>query len=272
MELGQLESTPQYDLSANVHCTDFFEVLVLREAKGQLRLNTQVIDLENSQFIFFSPFQKRQWRVNPEDLKGHFLAFEQDFLNDFFSDKMFVYRLQYFFNSSVLPVLNPRERLFSFKHDIFEEVMTELSNLKADSPHLLRAILYYVLIKLNRAFSAAYGLEAETQVNLQAFRFKEALEANIRQLRQVNEYADLLGLSRVALNTATKRQFGKTASAMLKERLVHEVKDALVFSRQTVAEIAHTLGFSEPQHLNRLFKQYTGQTPLEFRLTYQNGY
>ena len=272
MDLARFEETPVFFFSPEVHCTDFFEILIFREGNGFLLLDGKKIPLAGNTFIFVSPFQKRQWYVDRAGIAGFFLIFEKDFLNDFFADKFFVYRLQYFFNHAVLPVLVPDKRLFSFEHDIFSEILKEIRQSQNDSVHLLRSILYYILVKLNREFCRQHQLPADTQLYPVAYRFKEAVEQHIRHWHQVNDYAAHLHLSRIALNTAVKKQFGRTASALIKERLLHEVKDLLLFTDLTIAEIAYELHFSEPQHLIRFFRQHAAQTPLEFRVTYQNGY
>jgi len=49
------------------------------------------------------------------------------------------------------------------------------------------------------------------------------------------------------------------------------MKDYLIHSELTVAEIAYELNFSEPNHLMRFFKNQTGMTTTEFLADYQNG-
>ena len=63
-----------------------------------------------------------------------------------------------------------------------------------------------------------------------------------------------------------------TATDLLHSHLLYEIKDQILFTNKTIAELAYYFNFSEPQHLNRFFKRLTGQTPLEFRTAYQSGY
>lgn len=269
MDLGVIEQTPVFFFEPEIHCTDFFEIMIFHRANGYVLLDTQRVDLQNGLFLFITPFQKRRWFVDRDKMKGHFLIFEKDFLNDFFSDHLFVYRLQYFFNQKVKPYFLPNKRLFSFEGDIFEEIFHEIQNYQKDSPHLLRSIVYYILIKLNREFCKFHKLESETQLNNFAYQFKEALENNIREKQQVNDYAQLLGTSRVTLNQLIKRQFGMTVSEMIRERLITEIKNELLYTTRNISEIAYELHFSEVSNLNRFFKSKTGYSPNTFRATYQ---
>lgn len=88
-----------------------------------------------------------------------------------------------------------------------------------------------------------------------AFDYKNLIELHIHQKQRINDYTELLGLSRVSLNKAVKEQFNVTASQLLKQRLLVEIKDYLIHSALTIAEIAYKLNFSEPNHLMRFFKK-----------------
>ena len=97
------------------------------------------------------------------------------------------------------------------------------------------------------------------------------MELPINENQRVSEYASILGISRITLNKAVQAQFGATASHLLKQRLIFEIKNFLLHSQFTVAEIANELNFSEPNHMMRFFKTQTGQTTTEFLAHYQNG-
>ena len=58
---------------------------------------------------------------------------------------------------------------------------------------------------------------------------------------------------------------------LLKQRLLQEVKNDLLFSGLSVKEIAFRLHFSEPNHLMRFFKQMTGQTISGFLSEMEQG-
>lgn len=265
MDLGIIEETPHFFFYPEVHCTDFFEIMIFRKGNGHILLDTQHIEIADSSFLFISPFQKRSWYVDAQKLKGHYLIFEKQFLNDFFSDHLFVYRLQYFFNRKVIPSFVANKYLFSFENDIFDEIFNEIREYQNDSHHLLRSILYYMLIKLNRSFCEFHHLKNDTQINNHAYQFKEALEKHFIEKQQVNDYTQILGISRISLNAAVKKQFGLTATEMIKDRIIFEIKSELRYTTKTISEIAYSLDFSEPNNMIRLFKSKTSTTPSQFR-------
>ncbi|WP_206684090.1 helix-turn-helix domain-containing protein [Pontibacter beigongshangensis] len=135
---------------------------------------------------------------------------------------------------------------------------------KADSGHIIRSLLYYILQKLNREYAVVNQLKMDRNNDHDAFQFKRSVEINIKHKQRVGDYADMLGITRVSLNKAVKEQFNVTAKHLFKQRLLLEIKYYLFHSKLTLSEIAYELNFPEPNHLMRFFKAQTGMTAGEF--------
>lgn len=245
--------------------TDFFEVVFFKKNSGRLILNHQQIDLVDDSIIFISPYQKRQWHFD-EDKEQDFtiLIFQEDFLNNFFSDKLFAYKLLYFYQLHFrVDMIVDRPFIQSYC-TLLTEIKNELIDTKADSEHIVRSLLYYILQKLNREYATRNNLDLQKENKHYAFQFKQLIEIHILEKQRIADYAEILGISRVSLNTAVKEQFNVTATHLLKQRLLLEIKNYLIHSKLTVSEIAYKLHFSEPNHLMRFFKTQTGLTTSAF--------
>ncbi|MBC8988445.1 helix-turn-helix domain-containing protein [Pedobacter sp. N36a] len=244
--------------------TDYFEILFFKEAKGILILNQQEIELKAGSIIFISPFQKRNWRLEPNNLQVTTLIFQEAFLNDFFADKLFTYRLLYFYQL-VHPLKLDIDKDEMLKYcSLLTEIKIELLASETDSVHIIRSLLYYLLQTLNRRYAKQHDLSLNKSGNNLAFHFKNLLEIHIKEKQRINDYAEMLGISRISLNKAVKAQFNTTATQLLKQRLLFEIQNLLLHSNKTINEIAYELNFSEPNHLMRFFKTQTGQTTTEF--------
>lgn len=258
-------------LKQETYNTDFLEVVFFKKGSGYLMLNHDKIIISDNTIIFISPFQKRQWNLNPKDLDFIVLAFQEDFLNDFFSDKLFTYRLFYFYQLEYPLNIQLDETLIDRYYSLLSEIKSELVKTRIDSVHIIRSLIYYLLQKLNREYTERHRLPIEKNQNNAAFHFKKLIEIHINEKQRINDYLALLNINRIALNKAVKEQFKVTASHLLKQRLLIAVKDLLIHSKLTVAEIAYQLNFSEPNHLMRFFKNQTGLTTTDFLSKYQNG-
>lgn len=244
--------------------TDYFEVLFFKKAKGTLILNQQEIDLHDGSVIFISPFQNRDFKLDVTELKVTTLIFQEAFLNDFFADKLFTYRLLYFYQL-VHPLQMNIDKDEMLKYcNLLTEIKKELVNSKIDSVHIIRSLLYYLLQTLNRQYSDQHGLSLISTQHNSAFLFKNLMEIHIKDKQRIADYAEILGISRISLNKAVKAQFNTTATQLLKQRLLFEIQNLLLHSNKTINEIAYELHFPEPNHLMRFFKTQTTQTPTEF--------
>ncbi|WP_232541078.1 helix-turn-helix domain-containing protein [Spirosoma endbachense] len=84
-------------------------------------------------------------------------------------------------------------------------------------------------------------------------------------LPTVKQLAEQVHLSPSYLSDLLKKETGKNAQDHIHFYLIEEAKNRLLDTNKSVGEIAYTLGFDYPQYFNKLFKQKTGKTPIEFR-------
>lgn len=258
-------------LTKEIFDTDFFEIVFFKKGSGHVILNHQKIVIKDNTIIFISPYQKRQWNLNADNLDFISLVFQEDFLNDFFSDKLFIYRLLFSYQLEFPLTMQVSQETIERYCVSLAEIKAELLKTRADSVHIIRSLIYYLLQKLNRAYAEKHHLPLEKNSNNYAFQYKNLIETHIKEKQRINDYTALLNVSRVSLNKAVKEQFNVTAAHLLKQRLVVEIKDYLIHSGLTIAEIAYKLNFSEPNHLMRFFKSQTGMTTSGFLTGYQNG-
>jgi AraC family transcriptional regulator, transcriptional activator of pobA len=271
MDIGSYNDISNYFFEPILHNTDFYEIIFFSKGNGFLELDNQKINMENNTVIFISPFQNRKWHLDKSKIECHFLFFKDDFLSNFFSDKLFSFKLQYFYNKTKpLFIKISNTHLLKFQV-MFQDILLELKDFKSDSEHIIRSLLYFTLIKLNRFYSEIHLLSSETENNTTSFMFKQLLQSEIRNNRTIDFYSQKLGVSRITLNKCVKKQFGMTCSEMIDEFIMFEIKSMLAYSTLNISEIANLFNFSESNHLTRFFKRHSNITPKEYRNNYQNG-
>lgn len=270
MDLHRFENNPNVFFDSVPHTTDFFEIMVFKKASGTIELNGHLLEVADNSLFFISPFQKKSCQISLSKLRGFHLVFQNDFLSEFFDDKLFTYRLQYFYNTQYPQYLRLENKDYNIIQLALNEIISEINNYQNDSPHILRSLLYFSLSKLNRLYSNLYNISPDTQSNTIIYKFKELLELNIRNLHSVEEYCNLLHVNRHQLNTMVKKHNRNTTKETINNRLLLEVKTELRYSQNTIAEIADALNFSEPNNLTRFFIKMEGVNPSIYRNNYQN--
>jgi len=137
---------------------------------------------------------------------------------------------------------------------------------------LLSAYLAVLLTYLSRLYTQQFpgGEPSADQRLLRAYR--ASIEEHYRELHEVGAYAERLHISAGHLSEVVKAQSGRSAIKHVHERLVLEAKRLLLYTPQSLKELAYDLGFAEPSYFNRFFKRETGLTPAEYRASIRKMY
>lgn len=88
------------------------------------------------------------------------------------------------------------------------------------------------------------------------------------ELPTVQYLANELNLTPTYLSDLLKNITGQTAQQHIHEKLIEKSKELLSTTKLSVSEIAYQLGFEFPQSFNKLFKNKTNVSPLEFRQSF----
>ncbi len=131
---------------------------------------------------------------------------------------------------------------------------------------LLRRQLEALLLRLELAqplLSTRQAVAPEALARLR--RFESLVEREFQRWHGLGHYARRLHCSEKTLARAALLVRGKTAKALITDRLALEAKRLLVHSTLPVAGIAETLGFEEATNFVKFFKRETRVTPGAFR-------
>lgn len=253
-----------FDRDVNIAVPNFYIMGCIRKGKGQIKIGHSTLSVADNMFIFISPGTYTDI-VNCKFEEAVWVFFEGDFLEYFFNEKFFIYKFEFFHGLNKPATLSLPANEFSELEFLAREIHHEIRNIDNDSEHILRSSLYLLLCKLNRYYGGVYNTFKQAISNSKALKFKYLLENNILTLKTVDEFATKIGVSKTYLNNLSQKYFAKSASELIKDRLILEAKKELIFSQKDIAEIALSLNFSSQSNFNRFFKRSTSLTPLDFR-------
>lgn len=245
------------------HTLAFYDIILVTEGRGTFTLDGVRYRGRPGVLFFTTPGQIRTWHVR--DFDGICLFFPALFLEEFFNDPLFLQRLPYFHapGDGAATTLSP-QRAAQLQRRLVA-MQRELHRLRPDSVHLLRAQVYELLIALARAYAAVHGGDVERTPNLMVLRYREMIEQWVMSRRQVGTYAQELGISPGYLNTLCQRHAGRSAKALIADRLVLEARRLLLYTNESAARIAATLSFEDPSYFSRFFRAHTGRSPRQFQ-------
>lgn len=95
--------------------------------------------------------------------------------------------------------------------------------------------------------------------------FTDLIEKDYHEHMGVADYAAKLGVTPTHLTRCCKQTCGRSALALLNDRILFEARLLLRDSVDPVRKIAQDLGFGSPAYFTRAFQAQTGLTPSQFR-------
>jgi len=263
LDIGRIETLNHYVLDSTLHQLSFYEIIFIEEGAGTFTLDENTTVITPRTIIFTSPGQVRCWEIE-QKVSGYVLFFEKDFLHLFFSDELFLYRFQYFHQYSRPNDMQLSELPFVKCLELLYGIEGEFGQLQNDSNHLIRSLLYQLLVLLNRYYAGVYNVQRDTYVHPDFYRFRSLLEKRFVNDQSVEAYTKMLNVSSGFLNKICRQFSGLSAQQMIHYKLISEIKKQL-YQNKSSKEISYEFGFSDPSNFNRFFKKFTGTTPLQYR-------
>ena len=93
----------------------------------------------------------------------------------------------------------------------------------------------------------------------------EYIEKNFQENINLNKISNYVSLSKNYFCNIFKKETGITIWDYLIRIRMEEAKRMLLETEQKTYEISERVGYDDPSYFGRLFKKYTGFTPMEFR-------
>ena len=110
----------------------------------------------------------------------------------------------------------------------------------------------------------------QADLSLPVVRTMNYIEGHLHDRITLELLAENAGVSRSYLSALFHRETGVRLSSYITGRRIEAAKNMLLYTVSTAAEISEYLGFSNPSHFQRAFRQATGMTPNAYRRSMEN--
>ncbi len=229
----------------------YFEIILLSEGAGFHTIDESAYEVIPPLVHVLKPGQVHCWDFS-QIPKGFVLMFKEEVLQNYNSARTKLYELQ----SEIK--LDEAHELMNIFQQCSEEYQQEVK-----SEEMLYAYLNLIILKLSQK-STTLQTGSQNKLNL-LYSYKNLVDQKFQGMKLVSEYADALKSSTAKLNKVCQVSLGKSASSIIKERIVLEAKNLLFHTDKTVSEIATDLQFSDTSNFVRFFKSHTRLTPQKYR-------
>jgi AraC family transcriptional activator of pobA len=248
------------------HRHDFFEILFLTKGSGTHTIDFKDYKIEPNSIFFLSPGQIHSISLS-KDIYGYIFLFSSEFFLMNKSDKNKIFEFPFFYNTSdENPPLELKEKKeIDFVKTLFVKGCDESTINTDESEALVYSLLDLILACCKKLYPQHSLNPGMKKGRFMVKKFKQLIEEQYKENFSVKDYAAKLSVTPNHLNETVKSIMGRTASDLIDEKMVIEIKKLLLHTDLTASEVAYALNFSDQSYFSKFFKKRTGVSPLDFR-------
>jgi len=247
-------------------CNDFYSIYFIHEGEITFSASSIKTSAEYSTLLFIPKDIKHQITIKKKS-KGSLIYFNKAFYSSI-KHKLLLEDYLVFHQEKLSTVIRLSEKDFVETIGIVNLLKLEVANDISMNNATAHQLLSYFLIKSKEKFIAVNKREEKrgsTIVYPIFNKFKELLESNYSNDRNIGSYANQLNIHPNCLNEISKLSSGQTASEVIYIRIISETKKLILSTDKSFKEIAYKLGFDDPAYFSRYFKKHTGMTLSQYQ-------
>jgi AraC family transcriptional regulator, transcriptional activator of pobA len=247
------------------HRHDFYDLLIITQGSGTHTIDFVTYEVEPCSIFFLTPGQVHSWNLS-RDVRGFSIFFEPEFylLN---RPSGALRDLPFFHGVASEPVMYLDCRQEPFIRETLTNILDEYQTQQERKYDIIRAYLEIFLLKLSRFYQQNQLPRPEQSGYLrhQVVQFETLIDSHFIDTKGVKDYAEMMAMTPKNLNKICKQVLDKTASELIRARVVLEAKRLLLHSDLTINQIVDRLNFYDASYFVKFFKKATGHTPEQFR-------
>ncbi len=161
------------------------------------------------------------------------------------------------------PIIRVPQRAKDDITHLFERLTAEFKSDTPTNPNIVHSYLHTLLTEL-RILTGNHGNLSQSAAARITTDFRRLVHERVKENLKAADFAELLNVSPNHLNKSVKTVTSKSASQIIDEIKLIEIKFLLYQSGLSVSEIAHAMGFQDASYFTRFFKKRENVSPSEF--------
>lgn len=244
------------------HRQDFFMLLFIDDAEGEISIDNQKIRLDSAKVIVIKPRCISSIDINRK-AKGKIICFTEDFFSLRYNNNI-LDQFSFLDDTSKLFVRLSEEEADKWEY-LLEIFFKEFNLHRRESAKVLRSYLNILLFDLERLYDPSGFVVNNSPKQQKIKEFEKLIDKDFKIKKMPAAYADLLNVTPNYLNKICKEVTNYTAGDLIRKRIVIEAQRLIHFTNYSINEIADQLGFENASYFITFFKRQTNKTPEQFR-------
>ncbi|TCJ12093.1 AraC family transcriptional regulator [Flaviaesturariibacter flavus] len=243
-------------------------VLFVDSGTLTLRHNTATLTLGAGSLLLRTKDAVIQVRHFSADCRVRVFGFTQELISRSSIHKKHLEALS-FLSAQAAPVIQLDPSEAGTMQNVLD-ILQEKSKMPQRSPYYEEAVAHAFALFVFEV-AASLGRRSGTDVNPShrnehlTYQFLRLVPAHVLRERSVQFYAAQLNVSAKYLSRCVKEVTGNTCSAIIDGMVIQEAKALLDDPDLSIKQVANGLGFNNPFHFSKFFKEQTGIAPTGYR-------
>ena len=263
---------PQIPFKSPILRADYFSFILTKEGSGVYYLDDNKFPFDSKTIYFTNPGHIKSYELN-KSKEAFIISLSENFLRENVHPE--IYGEFPFLLAEKSPPRELAQSDFEEFETLYSQILKEFKKESEYKNKILGNLFMVMLLKIKEKFWSTYNPIEEGNRDSQIVKsfkrllekeFKNILESNQNDVKlQAQHFAEKLNLPPNYLNSVIKSKTGRTVNDWISKRTLSIAKSLLINTSHSSKEIAYQLGFSEPTHFGRFFKNHTELSPNTFR-------
>lgn len=259
---------PKWTMEPNIH--DFFEMVYMKKGKMIFEISGQPVDMGPNDIIIIKPNQYHKFIVKSEPgCEFIVLSFKfENKINGEYSEVSLEDFLNFVSNKETGPFITLKVSQKNEIITLLDRILKERESNEVDSEFLN----YLLILELFVYVSRALKMEWENSIKDQSPKLKELIQIAVNFIHNnyerdisLKDIAKFVFLSPSYFTRAFKEEMNISPISYLLKVRIERAKELLAETDHKVSDIALSVGFSNQQRFNEIFKKHVKTTPLQYR-------
>ncbi len=244
------------------HRHDSYLMVFFTNGSGIHEIDFDRFEIKKGSLFVLQPGQMHHWSLS-DNIEGFVIIFSQELYNLYFGQKKINdYNFYHSIHNRPEMVFEATEtpKILPYFNLLIEE-NSEHNNFQLDK---MLNLLDCIHIEIARKYSETYSHQTHSY-NIKINTFEKLLEQHFKKNKSPSFYADKLNITLKHLNRICNEILQKTATEVIMDRVILEIKRMLTDKQLAVNEVASAIGYDDYSYFSRVFKKQTGFSPTGFR-------
>jgi AraC-like DNA-binding protein/quercetin dioxygenase-like cupin family protein len=244
------------------HRITFFALLIVTNGTGKHQIDLKEYKIKPGTVLKIAKGQVHAFQHNPT-YEGFLVLFTEEFVLNYFS-KSSINLISHLYNYHTT---SPMSENLAGNDFFLNHLKIELdSTIVYAQKNIIAALLDLYLLQLERKSQTSQPQDSNSKRYNTFLQFKNLVETNYTNTRNVKDYAEKLFISTKTLNQIVKEFTINTAKSFIDNFVILEAKREIVSTNKSFKEISFNIGFDEVTNFTKFFKRNLNITPKEFLL------